>query len=108
MKKYVETKIEKVREAIFQALCYVDDDEEFNLEEIKKHIYGKYALQQHIYEDSYKVELKGFTICFYAQKGDTEVYVEVVPIIGKNPLNEHFAIWLTVSQFEKLLNELTK
>ena len=108
MKKYVETKIEKVREAIFQALCYVDDDEEFNLEEIKKFIRGKYELNFGIYEDSYKVEIKGFNICFYAQKGDTKVYVEVVPIIGKNPLNEHFAIWLTIHEFEKLLTELTK
>lgn len=107
MKKYVATKIEKVREAIFQALCYADDDE-FNLEDIEKHIYGKYKLSSGINANSHKVEIKGFTICFYAQKGDTEVYVEVVPIIGKNPLNEHFAIWLTVSQFEKLLNELTK
>lgn len=108
MKKYVATKIEKVREAIFQALCYVDDDEEFNLEDIEKHIYGKYKLSFGINANSYKVEIKGFKICFYAQKGDTQVYVEVVPIIGKNPINEHFAIWLTVSQFEKLLNELTK
>ena len=108
MKKYVATKIEKVREAIFQALCYVDDDEEFNLEEVKKFIFSKYKLSFGINANSYKVEIKGFTICFYAQKGDTQVYVEVVPIIGKNPLNEHFAIWLTVPQFEKLLNELTK
>ena len=108
MKKYVATKIEKVREAIYQALCFLDDDEEFNLEDIKKNIYGKYKLNFGINANSYKVEIKGFNICFYAQKGDTQVYVEVVPIIGKNPLNEHFAIWLTVSQFEKLLNELTK
>ena len=108
MKKYVETKIEKVREAIFQALCYVDDDEEFNLEEIKKHIYGKYKLHFGMNANSYRVEIKGFTICFYAQKGDTKVYVEVVPIIGKNPLNERFAIWLTIHEFEKLLTELTK
>ena len=103
----METKIKKVREAIFQSLCYVDD-EEFNLEEIKKHIYGKYKLSFGINANSYKVEIKGFTIYFYAQNEDTEVYVEVVPIIGKNPLNEHFAIWLAVPQFEKLLNELTK
>ena len=107
MKKCVTIKIEKVREAIYQALSYVSEDE-FNLEDIKKNIYGKYKLSFGVNANSYKVEIKGFNICFYAQPGDTQVYVEVVPVIGKNPLNEHFAIWLTVSQFETLLNELTK
>jgi hypothetical protein len=107
MKKYVATKIKKVREAIFQALCYADE-EEFDLEFLKKNIYCNYKLSFGVNANSYKIEIKGFSICFYAQKGDTENYVEIIPIIGKNPLNKHFAIWLTESQFEKLLNELTK
>ena len=111
MRKNIVDKINKVNNALFNATAIYDDlDKSFDIEVLRNNIDKKYKLtfgeQQ---ANQYKLEIKGFSIYLYASKKDKLVYLEVIPMVGKNnELNEHFALWLGVEQTQKFLRVLAR
>ena len=109
MRKEIKNKIMKVTDSIYEALSMENTGTKFDIEEVKKFIKGKYKLSLGFVANSYKIEIKGFTINIYAQKKDTYAYVEVMIMINKNTrINEHFALFFTVDQLEMFLDKMTK
>ena len=101
--------INKINEALFKALSYCEDDEKFDLENIKRCIHCKFKTGYDIFRKQYIVfVVKGFYIYVMARERTNDVYVKIYPRIGKEEhLEECTAMWLKVAQLESFLMEFT-